>query len=228
MAEIIASLHGKRKSLRDLWRPGIRRALAVSFCLAILVHVSGISTIVDYAPIIFQSAGWEMNAALFSTFILGAANLGFTLVAFWVIDRWGRKPLYVVGSLGMTVALLGLGATVLLGHFHGLLVLFLILLYLAFFEACIGPVFWTLMPEIFPNEIRGAAMTIPVLTQWIANGMVVLFFPAAFNQIGKAATFGVLALMAFIQAAFAWWFVPETKNRPLEEVEKFWKVGSSG
>ena len=103
--------------------------------------------------------------------------------------------------------------------------LFLILAYLAFFEACIGPVFWTLIPEIFPNNIRGTAMTIPVLTQWIANGVVVLFFPAAFNQIGKATTFGVLALMALLQAVFTWFFVPETKNKPLEEIEEFWRLG---
>jgi MFS family permease len=114
------------------------------------------------------------------------------------------------------------------GHFQGLIVLFLILLYLAFFEACIGPVFWTLVPEIFPNNIRGTAMTIPVLTQWIANGVVVLFFPAVFNQIGKATTFSVLALMALLQAVFTWFFVPETKNKPLEEIEEFWRIGKIG
>ncbi len=224
LLEIKASLQTKRNSWRGLFQPGIRRVVAVSFCLAILVHVSGISTVIDYAPIIFRSAGWQIDAALFSTFILGGANVLFTIVALWVIDRWGRKPLYIVGSLGMTVTLLSLSATALTGHFHGLIVLVLILAYLAFFEACIGPVFWTLIPEIFPNNIRGTAMTIPVLTQWIANGMVVLFFPAAFNQIGKASTFSVLALMAFLQAVFTWFFVPETKNKPLEEIEKFWRV----
>src|ERR1019366_8892643 len=151
LAEIKASLQTNGDSWRDLFQPGIRRIVAVSFCLAILVHVSGISVVVDYAPIIFRSAGWQISAALFSTFILGAANLLFTLVAFWVIDRWGRKPLYIAGSLGMTAALLSLSVAVLLGHFHGLIVLLFILMYLAFFEACIGPVFWTLIPEIFPN-----------------------------------------------------------------------------
>ena len=179
----------------------------------------------DYAPVIFRSAGWQINAALFSTFLLGGANLLFTLAALWVIDRWGRRPLYIVGSLGMAATLLSLSVTVMVGHFHGLIVLFLILAYLAFFEACIGPVFWTLIPEIFPNHIRGTAMTIPVLTQWIANGVVVLFFPAAFNRIGKATTFSVLALMALVQAVFTWLFVPETKNKPLEEIEEFWKIG---
>jgi MFS family permease len=96
-------------------------------------------------------------------------------------------------------------------------------MYLAFFSSCIGPVFWTLVAEIFPNDLRGTAMAVPVLTQWIANAAVVLFFPLAFNQIGKAITFGFLAMMALAQAIFTWFFVPETKNKPLEEIEEYWK-----
>ena len=224
MAEIQASLAAKRGGWRDLLRPGIRRAVLVGFCLAILIHVSGINTIIDYAPAIFRSAGWKIDAALFSTFIVGLTNFVLTLVSFWIIDRYGRRPLYITGSLGMTAALLCLIAVVVTGHFHGVIVLFLILAYLAFFCSCIGPVFWTLVPEIFPNRIRGTAMTVPVLTQWVANALVVLFFPIAFNRIGKAVTFGFLAVMALSQAIFTWYFVPETKNTPLEEIEGFWGI----
>ena len=227
MSEIRASLWGgRRQAWRDLLRPGIRRAVVVGFCLAILIHVSGINTIIDYAPAILKSAGWKIDAALFSTFIIGLTNFGFTLVSFWAIDRYGRKPLYIIGSLGMAAALVLLTSAVLLGRFDGVTVLLFILIYLAFFASCIGPVFWTLMPEIFPNDIRGAAMTVPVLTQWIANAVVVLFFPLAFNQIGKASTFGFLALMALTQAIFTWFFVPETKNMKLEQIEGIWRTGS--
>src|SRR5271157_2403317 len=156
--EIRASLATKRHSWRDLLRPGIRRAVAVGFVLAILVHVSGINTIIDYAPAILRAAGWKLDAALFSTFIVGVNNLLFTLVSFWVIDRYGRKPLYIVGSLGMAAALTLLAATVAAGRFQGAVVLILILGYLAFFASSIGPVFWTLVSEIFPNNIRGTAM----------------------------------------------------------------------
>ena len=100
-AEIRASLSETRRDWRDLLRPGIRRAVVAGFCLAILVHVSGINTIIDYAPTILKSAGWQIDAALFSTFILGLTNFAFTLVSFWAIDRYGRKPLYIGGSLGM-------------------------------------------------------------------------------------------------------------------------------
>jgi sugar porter (SP) family MFS transporter len=220
--EIRASLANKHSAWQDLLRPGIRRAVLAGFVLGILVHVSGVNTIIDYAPAILRSAGWKLDAALFSTFIVGVNNLLFTLVSFWVIDRFGRRPLYIVGSLGMATALILLAATVTAGRFQGTVVLVLILGYLAFFASCIGPVFWTLVSEIFPNHIRGTAMAVPVLTQWVANAVVVLFFPFAFNQIGKAVTFGFLATMAIAQAFITWRWIPETKNKTLEEIETAW------
>ena len=228
ISEIRASLAGHGNSWRSLLQPGIRRAVIVSFFLAILVHVSGINTVIDYAPAIFKSAGWGVDIALFSTFIVGLTNFAFTLISFWVIDRFGRKPLYIIGSIGMTAALVLLVVISETGQFHGVIVLILILTYLAFFASCIGPVFWTLVPEIFPNRIRGTAMTVPVLTQWVANAVVVLFFPVAFHQVGKSATFAFLALMALLQAVFAWFFLPETKNKPLEEIEEFWRIRAGG
>jgi sugar phosphate permease len=122
----------------------------------------------------------------------------------------------------MTVALLLLFGVAVTGRFQSAGVLIYILMYLAFFASCIGPVFWTLVAEIFPNDLRGTAMTVPVLTQWIANAAVVLFFPLAFNQIGKATTFAFLAAMSLTQALFMWLVVPETKNKALEEIEQYW------
>lgn len=222
IAAITAALKERRQTWKDLRRPGVRRALAVSACLAILIHVSGINTIVDYAPAIFLSAGFKVDGALVSTFLVGVNNVVFTTAAFWVIDRYGRKPLYVTGSLGMAVALTGLMTAVLLGHFHGFLVLALVLLYLAFFASCVGPVFWTLIPEIFPSDVRGTAMTVPVLLQWVTNAVVVQFFPYAFHVIGKSVTLAFLAVMSLTQALFTLRFVPETKNKPLEEIEQYW------
>ena len=221
---ITESFKNGRRGWSDLTRPGIRRAIAVSFFLAILVHVSGVNTVIDYAPSIFQSAGWKIDAALLATFLVGVTNFVFTLASFWLIDRWGRKPLYILGSLVMAATLAGLTFLSATDAFRGTIVPVLIMTYLAFFACCIGPVFWTLVPEIFPNSIRGTAMTVPVLTQWVANAMVVLLFPLAFHQLGKSVTFGFLAAMAFLQAIFTWFFVPETKNKTLEEIEGFWKT----
>ncbi|HEY4357335.1 MAG TPA: sugar porter family MFS transporter [Acidobacteriaceae bacterium] len=224
MLDIQASMHKEKQTWRALLRPGVRRALIVSAGLAVLIHVSGVNTVVDYAPTIFQSAGWKVDGALASTLLVGLTEFLFTLVALWVIDRYGRKPLYMVGSFGMALSLLLLAVAVLTGHFHGAIVLVLILTYLAFFAACIGPVFWTLIPEIFPNDVRGLAMTVPVLVQWVANAVVVLVFPYAFHVIGKSFTFGFLALMALAQGIFTWLNVPETRNRTLEEIESQWII----
>jgi MFS family permease len=219
---LAASSRALCASLNSLLRPGVRRAVTVSFFLAILVHVSGVNTVIDYAPSIFQAAGWKIDAALFATFMVGITNFVFTLASFWLIDRWGRKPLYLLGSVVMAATLAGLAVLSSFDAFHGVLVPLLIMTYLAFFACCIGPVFWTLVPEIFPNHIRGTAMTVPVLTQWVANAFVVLLFPLAFHQLGKTATFGFLALMALLQAVFTWYYVPETNNKTLEEIEEFW------
>jgi SP family arabinose:H+ symporter-like MFS transporter len=210
------------RSWRELLQPSVRRAVFVGFWLAILIHFSGINTVIDYAPMIFQSAGWDLDAALLSTFVVGIANFLFTLVSFWTIDRYGRRPLYIAGSLGMAAALAALTISVILGQFDGPLALVLILAYLAFFASCIGPVFWTLVPEILPTHVRGTAMTVPVLTQWVANAIVVLLFPAALNQLGQAPTFAILGAVSLAQALFTWRFVPETKSRTLEEIQEFW------
>jgi SP family arabinose:H+ symporter-like MFS transporter len=202
-----------------------RRALVISFVLAILVHVSGINTVIDYAPLVLKSAGLRIDAALFSTFIIGGINFVFTLISFWTIDRFGRKPLYIVGSLGMAFALLLVIAVLALGRFNGASLLGLMAVYIAFFASCIGPVFWTLIPEIFPNSMRSRAMIVPVVTQWVTNAFVVLLFPLAFHRLGKLATFSFLACMSALQALFAWRFLPETKGRTLEEIEEDWKHG---
>jgi len=221
-AEIEASLAGPSAASEHLDIKPIRRVLIISFVLAILVQVSGINTIIDYAPLVLRSAGWRIDAALFSTFVIGGINFAFTLISFWTIDRYGRKPLYIVGSLGMAVALFLVIAMLSAGRFNALLLLVLMALFIAFFASCIGPVFWTLVPEIFPNRIRGRAMVVPVVTQWVANAFVVLLFPLAFNRVGKLPTFAFLASMAALQALFTWRFLPETKGKTLEEIEDFW------
>jgi SP family arabinose:H+ symporter-like MFS transporter len=222
LASIASSIQKRVGESASTQRPGVRRALYVAFVLAILIHFSGINTIIDYAPIIFQSAGWKLDAALISTFFVGVTEFLCTAVSFWVIDRYGRKPLYIVGSLGMALTLFTLVLAVIMGWFHGPVVLVLILTYLAFFSGCIGPVFWTLVAEIFPNDVRGVAMIVPVLTQWVANAVVVLFFPLAFFHVGKAMTFAFLGVVALMQAGFTWRFVPETKNKSLEDIEAYW------
>ncbi|QBE61872.1 sugar porter family MFS transporter [Pseudoduganella lutea] len=219
---IRASLAQQDAGWRALAAPANRRPLLVVLVLAILVQQTGINTVIDYSPMIFRSAGFTLDAALFSTFVVGLANFVFTLLSFWTIDRLGRRPLYITGSIGMALTLAGLAVAAWTGHFEGMLVLALVVLYLFFFAACIGPVFWTLLPELLPNHIRSRAMIVPVLAQWAANAVVVLLFPDVFNRLGSAATFTLLAAFCATQGLFAWFFVPETRNRSLEDIAAGW------
>jgi SP family arabinose:H+ symporter-like MFS transporter len=222
LKQIEESLRIKTAKFNLLFEPGYRRMLWVGFGLAVFVQISGINTIIDYAPIILRTAGWKIDVALFSTFIMGFVNFVFTLVSIWAIDKFGRRPLYLIGSVGMALMLTGLTIANLVGRFEGSVVLIFILLYIAFFASCIGPVFWTLVSEIFPNRIRGMAMSIPVFTQWVANAGVVLIFPWMLNTAGGTFTFGFLALMALFMFIFTLKYVPETKGKTLEEIEKGW------
>ena len=220
--EIRISLEQPKASWKELKNPGLRRALTVGFVLAILIHFSGINTIIDYAPIIFKSAHFKIDAALFATFGIGLVNFLCTFISFWTIDRFGRKPVYIVGSFGMTVVLFMLAIAAMTGHFTGTTVLVLILCYIACFSSCIGPVFWTLIPEIFPNRVRSEAMIVPIMAQWIANAIVVLLFPFTLTLLGQGVTFFLLGVVALVQLLFTWRFVPETKGKTLEEIESLW------
>jgi SP family arabinose:H+ symporter-like MFS transporter len=220
-AEIEASLGPSSRAV-PLDKSVLRRVLVVSFVLAVLVQFSGVNAIIDYIPLVLKSVGWNIDVALFSTFVIGGINFLFTLISFWTIDRYGRKPLYIAGSAGMTFSLIAMACASATGHLNGGVLLGLAALLIASFASCIGPVFWTLIPEMFPNRARGRGMIVPVVTQWVANALVVLLFPPALHRIGMLPTFAFLACGALFQALFVWRFVPETKAKTLEEIEDYW------
>lgn len=206
----------------ELFKPSSRKVMLVGFFLAILVQVSGINTIVDYAPKILLAAGVEIKSALLQTSLIGLINCIFTFVAILFIDKVGRRLLYLIGSMGMAVTLVMIALSFYL-KLDGILTLICIMLFIAFFAACIGPVFWTLVSEIFPNRIRGKAVAFASFTQWIFNFLVVLLFPHFLASIGGTITFLFLALMSLIQWLFTYLYIPETKGKTLEQIEKFWE-----
>jgi len=222
MKEIEESMKEASQGFRYLFHPSLRKVLFVSFGLAVLVQLSGINTIIDYAPKIFVSAGWKLDAGLFATFGLGIVNFVFTWVSILIVDKVGRRPLYIIGSSGMSVTLLGLTILGFTGNFTGLPVMILIMMFLMFFASCIGPVFWTYVSEIFPNRIRGTAMSVPVFTQWIFNALVVLVFPSMLSKLNAGITFGILFIFALGQLLFTTRFMKETKGKSLEEIENQW------
>jgi len=214
--------HDFKVSFRELLKPELRKVMWTGFGLAVFVQLCGINTIVDYSPIILESAGWPIDAALFGTFGIGSIFFLFTFFSIWLIEKVGRRPLYLVGSSGLTLILITIVLTDIFGNFEGSMALILIMAFVAFFSSCVGPVFWTLVSEIFPNKIRGTAMSIPVLTQWIANAVVVAVFPWMLSNTGAAVTFGVLAICSAAMLVFTSFFVPETNGKTLEEIESMW------
>ncbi len=224
--QIRETLKVAKSGYRDLLKPEYRKFMVLGFWLAVLVQISGINAIIDYAPIIFKTAGWGIDAALFATFGLGINNVIFTFVSILAVDKVGRKTLYIIGSSGMTLSLGALAILHMGGNFTGLPVLIACLVFLAFFAGCIGPVFWTLVSEIFPNKIRGTAMSIPVLTQWFFNGLLVLLFPWFLHNYGTI-SFAFLSLMSLVQLLFTIRYVPETKGKTLEEIEQSWGLAKS-
>jgi SP family arabinose:H+ symporter-like MFS transporter len=205
----------------ELFKTRYRKVMVVGFLLAVLVQVSGINTVVDYAPKILMSVGIEIKNALLQTSLIGLINGVFTFVAISLIDKVGRRKLYLAGSLGMTITLVFLALSFYL-KLPGIITLICILLFIASFASCIGPVFWTLVSEIFPNSIRGKALAFASFTQWIFNFLIVLLFPHFLKTAGGALTFLFLAVMSGLQWLLTWFMIPETKGKSLEEIEHFW------
>ena len=223
LTEIAGSLDNNPESVseNELFKPAYRKVMLVGFLLAVLVQISGINTVIDYAPKILLAAGVEIKSALLQTSLIGLINFIFTFVAILFIDKAGRRSLYLIGSMGMAVTLVLLAVTFFL-KMEGIFTLICILLFIMFFSSCIGPVFWTLVSEIYPNRIRSKSLAFASFTQWIFNFLVVLLFPHFLASVGGTVTFLFLALMSFLQWLFTYLYVPETKGKSLEEIERLW------
>jgi sugar porter (SP) family MFS transporter len=193
--------------------------LFIGMGLAVLVQFSGVNTVIEYAPTILQSAGWKIDGALISTFGIGLANVVFTILGVMIIDKVGRRNLYLVGSMGMAICLALMTYLYAYDNFNGAKALALLIIFIAFFATCIGTSFWTLVAEIFPNPIRGNAMSMTSLVNWCATFIVVFFFPWLIKTIGSGKTFGFITAMAILQFVFSYFFLKETKGQTLEEIK---------
>ncbi len=206
--------------------------ILVGILLSIFQQVVGINVVLYYAGNIFRNMGASTNTSLLQTIIVGIVNLTFTVVAILSVDKFGRKPLMIIGALGMAVSMFALG-TSFYTHNEGLLALIFILLYTAFFAMSWGPVTWVLLSEIFPNSIRGA-MSIAVAAQWIANWLVSFTFPIMNDnqlltkQFNHGFSYWIYGVMGILAALFIWKYLPETKGKTLEQIEKFWKKKIKG
>jgi sugar porter (SP) family MFS transporter len=226
MREIRDTIAHESGSFAELLRPGIRVALGVAVVLAVLQQVTGINAVMYYAPDIFESAHVTPTQALLQTVALQVANLLFTLAAFRVVDRLGRKPLLLLTSAAMGIALLLLAGAFYL-ELSATWIFVLTLLYVAAFAVAMGPVVWVVLAEIFPTRTRGRAMSVAAGALWIACFAVSQTVPWMFASLGRATTFATYAVMCVVALVFVALFVPETKGKTLEEIERSW-TGEGG
>lgn len=225
--EILENIKVSLRQKRAPWLSFGGTVIVIGILLSVFQQFVGINVVLYYASDIFRNMGMETESSLFRVILVGIINLTFTVVAILTVDNFGRKPLMIIGALGMAVSMIGLGFAFYFNSL-GMAALVFILVYTAAFAMSWGPVTWVMLAEIFPNSIKGA-MSIAVAAQWIANWIISLTFPMLNDSSFLTAKFNhgfaywIYGLMGILAAIFMWKMVPETKGRTLEEMEELWK-----
>jgi MFS transporter, SP family, xylose:H+ symportor len=214
-----AEPHARENCRAQLLAPGMRRILGVGVILAVFQQWSGINVIFNYAEEIYRHAGYGVSDVLFNIVITGTVNLVFTFIALGFVDRVGRRPLMLAGCAGVGLCHLLIGLAYWFG-LRGMPVLVCTLGAIGCFAMSLGPVTWVLIAEIFPNRIRGAAVSVSVSALWIACFALTFTFPSLNSSLGPAKTFWVYAGICFAGLAFVFARVSETKGKTLEEIER--------
>jgi sugar porter (SP) family MFS transporter len=217
------SLAIKQGSWKEVMAPWIRPALIVGVALAFFQQVTGINTIIYYAPTIFEFAGFGSHkVSILATVGVGTVNVLMTVVAIRFLDRLGRKPLLYIGLVGMTLSLGILGLAFYLPGMADslkLLTVLSVLFYIASFAISLGPIFWLIIAEIYPLKVRGRAMSLATLSNWLFNMLVASTFLTLTERLGKAGAFWFYAAVCLIALVFCYLYVPETKGKTLEGIE---------
>jgi len=223
LREVEQALAEEREGFGILFQRGFRIAVLVGVGLAIFQQITGINTIIYYAPAILTMSGYpSAKAAILATAVIGIVNVLITIVSIALVDRLGRRFLLLLGTAGMAIALGLVGAA-----FHqqsaGVVVFYEMLAYIVFFGIGLGPVVWLLISEIYPTKIRGKAMSLATLSVWGANWVVAVTFLSLIRGAGPAGTFWIFAGICVLSFVFCLAFVPETKGKTLEAIERHWR-----
>ncbi len=238
---VLARINGVKKAeeiLQDIRRSDVVAStrlfsfgvlvIFVGVMLSVFQQIVGINAVLYYAPRIFESMG--MGNPMVQTVVMGIVNISFTLVAIFTVERLGRKPLLIIGSIGMGIGALGVALSNLVAVPSAVPVVS-IMLYSACFMFSWGPICWVLISEIFPNTIRGTAVAIAVAFQWIFNFIVSSTFVPMYNmqlgsmgdKFGHMFVYLLYGLMCILAAWFVWRLVPETKGKTLEDMTRLWQ-----
>lgn len=207
-------------SLAALLAPELRRVMVIGLVVGIVQQATGINAVLFYAPVIFQHAGAGADAAFAQAVYLGLVNLGFTVVALVLMDRLGRRPLLLLGTGGMTIGMAVLGWGFRGANTEPALVLFGMLAFVGCFAMSLGPIMWVLFSEIFPNRIRGVAISFVGLVNSLVSVGVQLVFPWELAHLGRSMPWLIFAVLALLGLLFIARYVPETRGRSLEELAR--------
>jgi SP family arabinose:H+ symporter-like MFS transporter len=222
MLEIQEAVTREAGTLAELFRPGLRLALLVGVGLSVFGQLTGVNVVVYYGPKILRQAGFPIDGALQYQVALGVVNLIFTVLAIWKIDSWGRRPLLVGGMAVVTVATAVTGLLFLLSATGGIWIVLVLCIYMGCVSFSICAVIWVLTPEIFPNRVRGRAASIATFANWSTNFVSMLLFPTYVDRYGMHTAFFTFTAICLVATLFFWKFVPETRGKSLEQIEKHW------
>ena len=217
--------------MKGLLQPSLRMPLIVGMGLAIFQQITGINTVMYYAPTIFKFAGiTAVGPAILAGAGLTIVMWLFHVLAIFLLDRVGRRPLLLVGVAGQIVGLAILGAAFefqQLASFKSYVAIGGLVIYVACFAFGLGPIFWLLISEIYPLKVRGAAMSAVTVTNWALNLVVAVTFLTLVGVLGHAGTFWLYGVIAISAWVFFYLLVPETKGKTLEQIEEHWRSGKS-
>lgn len=224
---IFAATHTKQEenaSFKELFKGRMGYVVFLGTMLAFFQQITGINVVVNYAPSILGKLGIAGSTPLLQTIYIGVANLIFTVIALWLVDKFGRKTLLVSGCFGCTLSLAYLTYAYSIANPSSIGVLIAILAYIGFFALSLSPLMFVVTSEIYPSRIRGTAMAFSTGISWACAFIVVQFYPWMESTLGTNTAFGIFGALCLAAGLFIWFLIPETKGKPLEEIEKELKL----
>lgn len=217
---ILDEKNRSRINLIEIFKGKTGKIVLIGTVLAAFQQITGINAVIMFAPNIFQAAGSATGNSLIQSIIVGLVNFLMTIVALWLVDNKGRKALLTWGALGMSISLVYLFFEFMKPHQNGIAVLIALLVYISFFAASFAPVMWVVISEIYPNRIRGAAMSFSTAVSWLCTFITVYMAPVIQGKFGLSYLFGVFGVLSIMAFLFVLIWIPETKGKPLELIEK--------
>jgi len=217
---LLAEQKKEKMSIMELFKGKTGKIVLIGTLIAALQQITGINAVIMFAPDIFHAAGSAKSDSMMQAMIVGMVNFLMTIVALWLVDKKGRKTLLLWGAVGMIVSLAYLTLEFSRPVQNGAGVLIALLVYISFFAASFAPVMWVIISEIYPNRIKGVAMSFSTAVSWLCTFLTVYFAPIIHGAFGLQYLFGIFCLFSIVAFIFVKFWIPETKGKSLEQIEK--------